>query len=633
MLKVLDGYSKHIFDSKYAYPGDRNWSDRIKTVARQIASAERDEDKEKWEKRFYESIGAGEFIPGGRILFGAGRKNGQHNMLNCYFMMPEDNVDSIAELKANMYKISCSGGGIGFNMSKIRPRGSSISNMPFAAPGLVSEMKKLDAIGAEVRSGGNRRVALIGICEVTHPDLFHFLNVKLDLNQLNNFNISVAITDRFIEAVEGNEEWFFTFQGKKYLTYEVTFEDENGEIYTDRISAFDTEDAKGRADNFLRRGWDDQILEVKYVRVKAREIWDRIWRSAVKCGCPGIFNISFANEYTNVSYFEYLPGTNPCGEITLPPYGNCDLAAINLAEMFDKSGRFDVNKLRSTVKTAVRFLDNVLTVNNFPIPECREVGHRSRRIGLGVMGLHHMFIKMGIKYGSDRSLEFAAELFSKIRNEAYKASAYLAREKGAFPAFDSKKYLAEAFAKTLPVEVRMLIREHGIRNAVMLTVAPTGTTAMLMGVSTGIEPIFAPMYKRRTREKGVVREEVLFDPLFREFVINKRPLDNFVCAYDIDPVAHLKMQATVQKYVDSSISKTINLPEEMSEKQIDKFIEKSIAFAPYIKGATLYKAGSKGDEPLKAIPVTEENIKKYLDKDAYAMVSNASFCSIDGVCE
>ena len=626
-LKVLDGLRYDLFSDKYQAPGEKNWGDRAKVVARVGASPEPDDQKQKWEKKFYDVLGSADFVPGGRILYGAGRKNGMQNMLNCYFIQPEDNIESIAKTMADTYKIGCSGGGLGYNFSKIRPFGDDIQDMKNSAPGAVSLMKTIDVIGKEIKAGGNRRVALMAELEVTHPELLKFLTVKLDKKELNNFNISVAITDRFIEACENDEDWYFTFSGRKYFVYDVEAE---GVIHT--VCALSEEDAKGRVRQHLL---DDPstVLLVVEKSIKAMDIWRKIWTSAVECGCPGIFNISRANSYNCINYFEYLPGTNPCGEIPLPSYGNCCLGHVNLDQMLlEDETDVDWNKLAATVKIGIRFLDNILSVNHFPVASCREVGHRSRRIGLGVMGLHYMLIKLGLKYGSERCLGFLARLFATIRNEAYKASSYLARDKGSFPAYDRKKFLSTDFAKTLPITVRMLIKEHGIRNGVSLTIAPTGTTGATLGVSTGVETIFSPMYFRKFKKGNATQKEVVFDPLFRKFLDEGKSVEAFQGAYDVTPQEHLKVQGTIQKYIDNSISKTINLPEDADSEVL---LEIALAFAPYVKGLTVYRAGSKGAEPLEAIPTTEENIKKYIDQDAYTVktaetVNDAVLCSLDG---
>ena len=622
----LEGLGQEIFESRYAYPGETKWAERAKVVARTMASAESDEDKEKVEKLFYDAIGSGDLIPGGRIIFGAGRNRGSHNLLNCYVIVPEDNVDSIGKTVMDMYRISCAGGGVGFNVSKIRPKGDHIGSVKNSAPGAVSVLKMINEVGEHVRAGKNRRTALMGILNVTHPDLLEFLTVKLDHGELNNFNISVAITNRFLEAVELNEDWYFTYNNKEYHSYDIA---RNGEEVISVIGTSE-EDALVRAENFHKVKWTDTLEMIGLRDMKARELWDMIWKNSVESGDPGIYNIDLANSYTNVSYFEKLDSTNPCGEISLPSYGNCCLGNINLNNMVLEDGSdVDWKRLARTVRTGIRFLDNVLTVNTFPTEECKLVGERSRRIGLGVTGLHYMLIKLGITYGSEKCLEFLERLFGTIRDEAYKMSIYLARDKHPFPEFDYKKYLNEEFAKTLPARIRMLIKRHGIRNAVMLTIPPCGTISMLHGVSSGIEPIFSAMYNRRWRSNNIWKEQLVVDPLFQKYYEEEKSLEAFVGSYDIAPEDHIKVQATVQRFIDSCISKTINLPATSTPEE---FSQAALDYAPYLKGLTVYRAGSKGNEPLQAIALTEENIENYMGRrEAVEVgVQSGDACSLDG---
>lgn len=622
-VKQLNELGQKIFEQRYAYPGETKYSDRCRSMAKHIASSEKDDDKEFYERRFFDVLATGDFVPGGRIIFGCGRS--RQNMLNCYVLEPEDNVDSIGKVIADMYKISCAGGGIGFNFSKIRPKGDDIQNIKNSSPGSVSVMRMINEIGNHVRAGKNRRTALMAELNVSHPDILEFLKVKLDLGELNNFNISVAITDQFISACESNEDWFFTFNNRRYFVYSMVRISPNGDKEDVTTIALDEIDAVERVKTHQLKHVNDQFTNVEKSPFKALDLWNRIWENSVKSGDPGIFNIDLANTYTNVSYFERMNATNPCGEITLPPYGNCCLGNINLANMVDDSGEVDWKKLAHTVRIGVRFLDNVLTVNHYPIPECDEVGQRSRRIGLGVMGMHYMFIKLGIKYGSEKCLEFLDRLFTTIRDESYKASVYLARDKSPFPAFSAKLYLQESFAKTLPARIRMMIREHGIRNAVMLTVPPTGTISMVHGVSSGIEPIFAAMYLRRFRVANTWAEEVVLDPLFKEYIDQGKSLDLFVGSYDVTPEEHMKVQATVQRYIDNAISKTINLPNSAQWEDISKI---ALKYAPYLKGLTVYRAGSKGMEPLQAIPLTPENIEKYAKMSTNTETTSAEICRI-----
>ena len=632
-IAKLEGMGQEIFMSRYAYPGETEWKERAKVIAKTMASAENDDEKERVEKWFYEAISSGDFIPGGRIIFGSGRNRGRHNLLNCYVIIPEDNVDSIGKTVMDMYRISCAGGGVGFNVSKIRPKGDDIGSVKNSAPGSVSVLKMINEVGEHVRAGKNRRTALMGILNVTHPDLLEFLHVKLDQGQLNNFNISVAITDRFLEAVETDQDWHFTYNNKEYHSYDVvrTSYDQNQEPENTefiRVIALSEEDAMERANNFHKVKWTDTFEMVGRKDIKARHLWDLIWKNSVESGDPGIYNIDLANRYTNVSYFESLDSTNPCGEISLPSYGNCCLGNINLSNMVLEDGTdIDWKRLAKNVRTGIRFLDNVLSVNTFPTEECKQVGERSRRIGLGVTGLHYMLIKLGIVYGSEKCLELLERLFSTIRDEAYKQSIYLARDKQPFPEFDYKKYLNEEFAKTLPARIRMLVKRHGIRNAVMLTIPPCGTISMLHGVSSGIEPIFSAMYNRRYRQANVWKEQLVVDPLFQQYFDEGKSLDAFVGAYDVAPEDHIKVQATVQKYIDSCISKTINLPGTSTPEE---FSQAALDYAGYLKGLTVYRAGSKGNEPLQAISLTDENINKYMRKPAEVGVQSGDACSLDG---
>ena len=623
-ITKLNDLGQEIFESRYAYPGETKWSERAKTISKVVSSAEKDGDKEKVEKWFYEAISSGDLIPGGRIIYGAGRNRGNHNLLNCYVIIPEDSVDSIGKTVQDMYKISCAGGGVGFNVSKIRPQGDDIGSVPNSAPGSVSVLKMINEVGEHVRAGKNRRTALMGILNVTHPDLLEFLSVKLDQGQLNNFNISVAITDRFLEAVELDEDWYFSFNNKEYHSYEMLRN--NDEIMY--VIGLNEEDALARAENFHKKDWKDTFTCLGRKDIKAKDLWDLIWKNSVESGDPGIYNIDLANKYTNVSYFESLDSTNPCGEISLPSYGNCCLANINLSNMvLDDGSDIDWKRLARTVRTGIRFLDDVLTVNNFPTEECKTVAHRSRRIGLGVTGLHYMLIKLGIKYGGEKCLEFLDRLFTTIRDESYKQSIYLARDKAPFAEFDYKKYLNESFAKTLPARIRMLIKRYGIRNAVMLTIPPCGTISMLHGVSSGIEPIFSAMYNRRYRQNNIWKEALVVDPLFQKYYDEGKSLEPFVGAYDVSPSDHIKVQATIQKYIDSCISKTINLPATATPEE---FSQAALDYAPYLKGLTVYRAGSKGNEPLEAIALTDENIQKHMGEKKQLAMAVGDACSLDG---
>jgi len=631
MQKKLNDLGQKIFEQRYSYPGEKDYADRCHAIAKHVASAEREDERQRWFERFYEVLNTGDFVPGGRIIYGSGRN--KQNLLNCYAIEPEDSVESIGKVLQDMYRISCGGGGIGFNFSKIRPKGDDIGNVRNSAPGSVSVMKMINEVGNHVKAGKNRRTALMAELNVDHPDLLEFLHVKLDLQALTNFNISVAITDEFIKACEENADWTFKFGNKEYKIYSTDRVSPGGKTQLINIVALSEEDSISRGKNHHLWHPDDEFTNVQVVPLKAMDLWNRLWQNAVESGDPGIFNLSLTNRHTNMSYFLKMNQTNPCGEIPLESYANCCLGHVNLANMLTPDNKdVDWKRLAKTVRAGIRFLDDVLTVNHYPIPECKTAGERSRRVGLGTLGLHHMLIKLGIKYGPDKCLEFLERLYATMRDEAYLTSMYTAKEKGSFPEFDSKKYLSEEFARTLPARIRMLIKQNGIRNAVMLTAAPTGTISMVHGTSTGIEPIFAPMYKRRYREGNTWRETVVLDPLFKEALEQGNDASHIVGSYDITPEQHMAVQAVCQRYIDNAVSKTINLPNKSDYKEVAKM---ALNYAPYLKGLTVYRAGSKGMEPLEAIPLTPENIqmaKDLIAKEAAESQMAVEACKIGGEC-
>lgn len=636
-IATMPELGKEIFLQKYASPGEETYSDRAQVIAKYAASCESDENREKVENLFFRQLNAGDFIPGGRIIFGAGRNGGQYNLLNCYRLHPEDNVMSISKTIADMYRISCAGGGVGFNFSNVRPKGDDIQNIRYSSPGSVSVMKMINEIAEHVRAGASRRAALIGIMNVTHPDLLEFLEIKLNKKELNNFNISVGITNEFLDKIENNLEWVFTFNTRKYHLYEINRTSQDGTVTPIRITATSTGDAIERAKAHYLSAATDTFEAPKRITLMARDLWDLIWQNSFKSGDPGIYNVDLANSFTNVSYFEPdLQSPNPCSEIPLPPYGNCCLGHVNLSNMiaYDEAGIAEVDwtRLAVTIRAGVRFLDNILTVNRYPVEECADVGKRSRRIGLGTTGYHYMLLKLGYKYGSQKALEFTERLYETIRNEAYMASIRLSEERGPFPAFDSRRYSQEQFFKTLPPRIQVKIKNYGVRNAVMLTAAPVGTGSMLWGVSSGIEPIFAPLYIRRWRFANVWKEAVVADPLLVRFVKEGKNTEHFVGAHDVTFEEHIQTQATIQKYIDNSISKTANAPENASVEELSAI---TLKYIPYLKGFTIYRAGSKGQEPLQALPLTQENIDKYIHTIAPQNVkglAGAMSCKLDGEC-
>jgi len=626
---IMNEFQDVMLKQRYALPTEKSWQEVSKRVANHLSKAEHNGEMGLWEKRFNWVLSNGLYFPGGRVLYGSGRRLG--GLLNCFCKGVEDNRHSIAKLSHDMYLISTFGGGVGTNYSSIRPKGDPIQGVQGSAPGVVSEIRKIDAIGEQVKSGGGRRVALIATLSIEHPDILDFLKVKLDKNELNNHNISINYNEKFFDAVRNDEEWTFEFRGQEYHRYNLGCY--NSEIHLTRnnvyVVATTPENAVKTAENYLQLHYMDSFFVVEMDDIKAKDLWERICENAVKSGEPGfLFEDNIKNNFAT-HYFEEYSNCNPCTEALLPDDGNCNLGSINLARMFDEETN-DVNwsMLAKTIGIAVRMMDNVLTMNVYPTPETKVVAERSRRVGLGVMGLHHLLVKMGLRYGSEESIEFIERLFATIRNEAFKGSIEIAKDKGSFPEYDYDRYLENRYISGLPTRILKAIKKHGIRNAVLLSIAPTGTISMVAGTSSGIEPIFAPMYKRKYRKEGSFAEEIVVDKMFSEVVNGGGKWEHFVGAYDVTPEEHIAVQAAVQDYVDQAISKTINVPENFTHEELMDLI---LEYSDRLKGLTIYKAGSRENEPLKAIPTTEHKVELYARDKELAGVVNPD-CS-QGSCE
>jgi ribonucleoside-diphosphate reductase alpha chain len=416
-----------------------------------------------------------------------------------------------------------------------------------------------NAVGDQLVAGGGRRLALMLCLNFDHPDIEEFIDSKLNLGKLNNANISIVIpadydASDFVKAVEDGAEIPLRFNGRP--------------------------DHEGRT-------------------INARLLWDRIVDNASTSGEPGVLNAHLANKESNVWYSHPLISTNPCGEQWLPGYGCCDLGAIVLPRHV-RNGRVDWGSLRQTIDIGVRFLDNILTVNDYPLPEMQQMAQDERRIGLGVMGLHSMMLDCGVQYGTREGLNFIDSLFRFIKEEAYVSSTDLAGEKGAFPLYDPA-LLESGFMQRMEPEVRSLIETKGLRNCCLLTVAPTGTTAIVQNVTSGIEPMFSPVYYRRRfvpMKNGKKR-------IHRTLVISKDYTDHLFLAegaYDIPPESHFEVQKLVQSHVDSAVSKTINIPKAFPK---DKLAALWLRYLPSVKGTTLYREGSRAEEPLEYIPTKD----------------------------
>jgi ribonucleoside-diphosphate reductase alpha chain len=557
-------------------------------VSKHVASAEINGAKPVVEEKFYEEIVTNRFMPGGRIWYGSGRPRGQ--LLNCFVVPTTDSREGWGTTIHDVIVISGMGGGVGINCSPIRPRGSRINGTGGIATGAVSLMQMINAVGDVLVGGGGRRLALMLDLNITHPDILEFLDKKLDRQELTNANVSVIIDKRlpaemFIKKVRKGEDFDLVYGGNK----------------------------AGKAN--------------------AKEVWEKIVSNAWTSGEPGVLNGDLANKESNIWYYKPLISTNPCGEIWLEEYGSCDLGALVLPRFVTDLGAVDWDGLASTVSTAVRFLDNVLSVNEYPMNAIRDNNNNVRRLGLGIMGLHSMLIKMGRKYSD--SLTFVDELMKFIKETAYNASIDLSIEKGSFAAYD-ERFLDSGFARrALSTIIRSRIRKFGIRNAALLTIAPTGTTGMVSNVSTGIEPLFAPAYWRRFYRptpdgSRQLDKELVIDPLWDTV----DDLDILEGAYDVAPERHFDMQRICQQHIDNAVSKTINLEANFPVESLsDLWLE----YLPDLKGTTFYRAGSRGQEPLEAIPLDEAKrlvqMSKRKDIHTSSIDEQNSLDCPDGMCD
>lgn len=572
------GLALDIFRKRYALHEQETWLEACSRVGDAIASAEYGEQVPKFRAEFHDVLSKNLFMPGGRIWYGSGRPKGQ--LLNCFVVPTSDSREGWGKTVSDMIVICGTGGGLGTNCSPIRPRNSPINGSGGRATGSVSLMEIIDAAAEVIKAGGGRRTALMLALNLNHGDIEEFLDKKLDLKKLNNANVSVVFNDspeEFFDRVRKGEDLELTFRGKVVAT------------------------------------------------VPAKKIWMKIVANALKGGEPGLLNGYYANKMSNIGYYAPLICTNPCGEIWLSAYDCCCLGALVLPR-FVRNGKMDWDLLKSATGTGVRFLDNVLTVNNYPLPEIKETCSSIRRIGLGIMGLDTMLLELGLAYGSSKALEFVDKVMSFIKNAAYEASIELAKEKGAFPKFDADMFLKGGFARTLKPTIREAIRKYGIRNCALLTIAPTGTTAMVCDVDSGIEKSFGPAWLRRYRDGELLREEVVVHPLFRKMYEEGKDVSQFKTVYDISMRDHFEMQRTCQKHVDNAVSKTINIlqgtsPDELSELYME--------FFPELKGVTIYPEGSRADQPIT--PMSIEDAIKHLSSTATGAIS-ADSCK-DGYCE
>ena len=557
-MALVGSISQQIWDMKYRLRSasgeviDKTIEDTWRRVATALAAPER--DPAAWTERFYAALTDFKFLPAGRVVAGAGSARSV-TLFNCFVMglIPDDMGGIFAHLREAALTMQ-QGGGIGYDFSTLRPRGAPVKGVGADASGPLSFMDVWDAMCRTIMSAGYRRGAMMATLRCDHPDIEAFIEAKLEPGRLRMFNLSVLVTDAFMKAVEENAPWELSFGG---------------------------------ADG-AKTTW--KVLP-------ARELWDKIMRATYAYAEPGVIFIDRINRRNNLYYCEEITATNPCGEQPLPPYGACLLGSINLASLVDEpftpEARLDLERLRRLVPDCVRMMDNVVDISQFPLPLQQEEARQKRRIGLGVTGLADALILCGLRYGSAAAVAATESWLGTIQREAYLASTALAAGKGAFPLFDRERYLAGETVKGLDEEVRAQIARHGIRNALLTSVAPTGTISLFAdNVSSGIEPVFSFRHTRNVlMPDGNRREEEVTDyayRLFRRLKGEFAPLpDYFIDAQALTPEDHVVMQAAVQKHIDSSISKTINVPAEIPfERFKDVYLQ---AYALGCKGCTTYR--------------------------------------------
>jgi ribonucleoside-diphosphate reductase alpha chain len=545
--------AEEIWTAKYRFKtsdgsGDSSFAETAARVAKAVAAVEPAEHRAYWEERFRDAVETLRFIPAGRVLAGAGTERSV-TLFNCFVMgtIP-DSLDGIfAHLKEAALTMQ-QGGGVGMDFSTVRPTGALVKGVAASASGPLSFMDCWDSMCRTVHSAGQRRGAMMGCLRIDHPDIEAFIDAKRDPARFRNFNLSVLVTDAFMTALAADADWPLLFEGETVRT------------------------------------------------VRARALWDRLMHATYDVAEPGVIFIDRVNDENNLAHCESIAASNPCGEQMLPPYGACLLGSINLARLverpFDVGARLDTEELGQLTRTAVRMLDNVIDISHYPLSQQEDEAKAKRRIGLGITGLADALLFCGAAYGSGEAVCLTREWLGTIKREAYRASAELAAEKGAFPLYDAAM-LDQPNLASLDADTQSLIAEHGLRNGCLTSIAPTGTTSLLAGnVSSGIEPVFAYSYTRKIRGgDGTTREEQVEDYAMRVWRSVKGdappPPELFVSAQTLTPSDHLTMQAAAQALVDSSISKTVNCPEDIGfEAFADVYIE---GYHLGCKGLTTYR--------------------------------------------
>lgn len=577
-------------------------------VAKGIASVEVGSNVQKYERRFRWLLEDFRFVPAGRILTAAGTDQ-QLTAYNCYVIpSPHDSRGGIFKTCEDMVEIMARGGGVGINVSSLRPRNAPVRGVNGRSNGAVSWAGLYSFSTGQVMQAGSRRGALMVMLNDWHPDIMEFINAKRDGSQLTNCNISVAISDAFMEAVKNDGDWTLLFPDTAHPAYDSEW---NGDIIA------------------WQKAYGYEAL-VKYATVSARSIWDAIIASAHASAEPGVFFLDRYNKMSNSNYYPegQIICCNPCAEQGLPAWGVCNLGALNLPKFFDDShGDVNWDMLSQAVTLAVRFLDNVIDWTPYFFSQNEKQQKDERRVGLGIMGLAELLIKLELRYGSPEAVEFTERLMKFIMEEAYWTSTYLAESKGAFPLFDAAGFLSSGFAKTLEKDLQMEIKTHGMRNVTLLTIAPTGSTGTMVNTSTGIEPYFSWEWERKGRLGSFTEYAKPYEEWKAINPVNQPLPPYFVTSMELTPLEHVRMQAAAQKWIDTSISKTVNAPHNYTVAETSE-----LYMAMYdlgCKGGTIYVDGSRSEQVLsiKTETKAQEDLIEAL-QDVFAEVNAEGFMSV-----
>ena len=582
----LTGVSEKVFLDRYSLkdkagsPIEVEPDEMWRRVSKAVAKVEPNiKTRKTWEEKFLNALTDFKYVPGGRILAGAGTGY-QVTYYNCFVIpSPKDSRGGIIETLSKMVEIMAHGGGVGINLSSLRPRGTRVQKVNGFSSGPCNWAELFSLATKDIiQQGGSRRGALMLMMWDWHPDIEEFITVKQDLTRINGANLSVCISDKFMSAVKRDGDWDLISPDRDDPEYDEVW---NGDIE-------------------VWKGLGKKVTVHK--TIKARKIWDLVSEAAWRSAEPGVVFMERVNKLNNNWYWNRVNCVNPCGEEPLPEWGVCNLGSINLSsfvrsDSIDEVGEFDYEELQKTVHTAVRFQDNVIEMDPYIFEGIKETQYNGeRRIGLGTMGLGDMLIKMHLRYGSDEALKVVEKIYRIIRDEGFLASVEISKEKGAFPKFDKKLYPQGKFIKRLPASTQRAIAKYGVRNSLLFMQAPTGSTSLMATASSGIEPVYEFEFVRRDRlGKHIIRHH-LYDEWYANHKdeIESKAIERpewFVSANDLSPEDHIKIQATIQYFVDASISKTVNAPNSHTVEDVKKLY--NLAYDLGCKGVAYMREGSR----------------------------------------